>query len=139
MGDLKKISVGLIFTYVAYLLICHSSFYAVCEILYVDKAFHIAGGYLIAALAYRLSGSSNPLILFSAVIAMGVAWEFLEVFFLNPWTFPALSEIGRAFVSYGDIAADVAGFFLYMISGREKINHAPAYIPGAPDDRNRLI
>jgi len=115
LKNLKLIVIGFAVTYIAYLILSNSSLYSRATSWHFDKIFHIAGGYLAAALAVSFFGTVRwwTLCLFS--LLLGIGWEVSESFLLRPWATHGIYLISSMLISWSDIVADMIGAFLYWL------------------------
>ncbi|MBI4992353.1 MAG: hypothetical protein HZB99_04005 [Candidatus Harrisonbacteria bacterium] len=113
LKDLKTISIGFLSLYLAYLVVHNSQLAVVVDRWSVDKLFHLAGGYFIGALAAHFLNIRSWLAFLLISFLVGLSWEAAEEFLLSPWVGLCVSFARPIFISWGDIAADVAGTFFY--------------------------
>ena len=108
---------GLAVVYALSLFVYFSSFQNQAHRWHADKLFHLAGGFLIAALAASFFQTERWWVLGLAVLLVGIGWEALELF-VNPWTYELTSpkEVLDMRDALGDIIGDVLGGFAFWIT-----------------------
>ena len=108
---------GLAVVYALSLFVYFSSFQSQAQRWHVDKLFHFAGGFLIAAFAASFFQTERWWVLGLAALLVGIGWEVLELF-VNPWTYELTSpkEVLDMRDALGDIIGDVLGGFAFWIT-----------------------